>query len=108
MFRTERTKSLLIRLVAEFVKEHWAGGTRITVTRIELPPDLKSATIYVNVSPESKEVETIKELAGLKVKLYNKVASKLKVKYTPRFEFRIDPGEKSRQKVEELISKLKK
>ncbi|MEK7090862.1 MAG: ribosome-binding factor A, partial [Patescibacteria group bacterium] len=87
MFRAERAKSLLTRLVAEFIKEHWIGKTRITVTRVELSLDLRNAIIYVNVNPESEEKEATKELAELKVKLYNKVTGKLEMKFTPRFEF---------------------
>ena len=108
MYRPERIRSLLFRISTEFILAHWTGNSRVTATRIEISRDLKRAVIYVIISPESDENRAMRELAGLRLKLYNEVAEKLKTKFTPRFEFRIDKGEKSRMKIEELLTKIKK
>ena len=108
MYRPERIRSLLFRISTEFIVEHWTGNSRVTATRIEMSRDLKKAVIYVIISPESDENRAMRELSGLRLKLYNEVAGKLKTRFTPRFEFKIDEGEKSRRKIEELLAKIKK
>ena len=107
MYRPERIRSLLFRISTEFIIEHWTGNSRVNAARIEMSRDLKRAIIYVNISPESEENNALRELAGLRIKLYNEVAGKLKTRFTPRFEFKIDRGEKSRQKVEEILRGIK-
>ena len=108
MYKPERIRSLLFRISTEFIIEHWTGNSRVSATRIEISRDLKRAIIYVNISPESEENRAMRELAGLRTKLYNEVAGKLKTRFTPRFEFRVDKGEKNRGKIEELLAKIKK
>lgn len=108
MYRQERVSSLLARLVSEFIAEHWFGLSRVAVSRIEVSKALKEAIVYVIISPESQEKAALKELAAMRLKLYNEVSVKLKTKFTPRFEFRIDKGEKNRERVEKLLKQISK
>lgn len=108
MYRQERVSSLLARLIPEFIAEHWFSPSRVAVSRIEVSKALKEAIVYVIISPESQEKAALRELAAMRLKLYNEVAGILKTKFTPRFEFRIDKGEKNREKIEELLKRINK
>ena len=98
---------MLLRIAAEFIAEHWILDSRVAISRVEVSRGLKAAVIYVTVHPESQEKNALRELAAIGPKLYNDLAGKLKIKFTPRFVFRIDEGEKNREKVEELLRGLK-
>lgn len=106
MYRQERASSLLFRLVSEFIAEHWVGASRVAVSRVEVGKGFKEAAVYIVVSPESQEKNALKELAGMRKKIYNEVAGILKTKFTPRFEFRIDKGEKNRERIEDLLKSI--
>lgn len=99
---------MLARLVSEFIAEHWADESRIAVSRVDVEKGLKEAVIYVIISPELQEKAALRELAAMRLKLYNEVSGKLKTKFTPRFEFRVDKGEKNRATIEELLKNIRK
>ncbi|PIR82153.1 hypothetical protein COU20_03250 [Candidatus Kaiserbacteria bacterium CG10_big_fil_rev_8_21_14_0_10_59_10] len=74
----------------------------ITVTRADVSPDLKNATIYVSVLPHEEEeraIAFVKRQRGL-FREYLKSHSKLK--FLPFIDFVIDEGEKNRQRVDDL------
>ena len=80
----------------------------ITVTRVEMPPDLKSAKVYLTVlgaDEPARILETIRQ----KSRHYRKIlASTVNLKYNPELFFFLDPVPEYESRIDDLIARLKK
>jgi ribosome-binding factor A len=67
----------------------------VTVTRVEMAPDMRSATVHVSVmgSP-SQEQLALRGLASSAGFLQAQIAEKIETRYTPRLRFELDGGVK--------------
>lgn len=125
--RQEKMKSLLRRLVSEFLLRMDFKNQIISVMEVRISENLRFAKIFLSVYPvrsktcqpanESKirtsngiypEKESEKILESVKSKtgeIKKYLASKVKIKFMPEMEFKIDEGEKNRQRIEEILKK---
>jgi ribosome-binding factor A len=104
VFREEKAASFIKNLASEFIKERAQKDILMTVSNVSVSPDLKKATILVSIFPEKKqaeEVEIIKKINPGKFREFAK--DKIRMKFLPFFEFKIDKGEKKRRRIEELL-----
>ena len=65
----------------------------VTVTAVDTAPDLRSARVYVSVLGDESEREST--LAGLRAAhslLQSRIASQMRIKYTPTLTFHYDEG----------------
>lgn len=67
----------------------------ITVTRVEMAPDMRSAIVHVSVmgSP-AREQLALRGLANAAGFLQSRIADRIETRYTPRLRFEIDGGVK--------------
>ena len=67
----------------------------VTVTRVEMAPDMRSAIVHVSVmgSP-TQEALALRGLASSAGFLQAQIAERIETRYTPRLRFEIDPGVK--------------
>jgi len=95
-------KKELMRLAALFFAQNSNRTSMITVTSINIAPDLKRATIGISVLPESHEEQAVL-FAGRRTRdMRDFMGSQLKTKFIPRLEIVIDQGEKNRRRIEDL------
>jgi ribosome-binding factor A len=65
----------------------------VTVTRVEVSPDLRIAKIYVSVMGDEKaERLTMRGLESARGFLQSKVGDRLQIRYTPILRFELDQG----------------
>lgn len=102
--RNVRVTSLLEALVANFLRDEANAEPMITVTHIELSPDLKRATVYVSIFPDGREEDALVFLKRKGGDLRNVVKQKANLKHIPFFDFKIDYGEKNRQRIDEIAN----
>lgn len=103
-----RARSLIQKLAADFIERQInPAGTLTTVTRIETSPSFKEVGIFISVWPELKEGEVFKALKTAKRDFYEYMKKNFKIKYMPVFAFKLDEGERMRQKIEEILQKNK-
>ncbi len=107
LLRQEKVNSLLKDLAASFLSKKTAD-VLITITRIEMSKNLKSAKIFISIFPENKEKETLIWLNGEKNELRKFIGSQIKMKFLPSLEFEIDKEEKSRKRIEEILGLVTK
>ncbi len=103
-FHEEKIKSQLIMLAAQFVAREASRQSIITVTGISLSRDGNHATVLCTVLPEAKEAEAIDFLRRQRTDFYQFVLNYTKGRKTPLFDFSIDVGEKSRQRLDKLFT----
>ncbi len=106
-FRQEKGSSLLKSIASSFIQKEIVSepGVLISITGVELSNDLKEAKIFVSVFPESKEEKIIRILKNNQRRLKEFSKDKIKMKFLPHFEIEIDKGEKSRQRIDEILHK---
>jgi len=101
-FKTEKITELYRELAADFLQRESNGTSLITVTRVVLSPNKKSADILLSVLPEDKE-EIALEFANRQIDDFIAyVKEKARLRSLPFFKFDLDKGEKNRQKIDEL------
>jgi len=108
--RQKRVSSLikeeLSRLLIEEFQNMYSGI--ITVTQIEMSPDLKTAYIYISFYGEEKKEEILERLEKKKGYLRKSIASRVKLKYNPKLIFSIDRTAEYEEKIEKLMKIIKK
>jgi ribosome-binding factor A len=77
----------------------------VTVTGVEISPDLRHARVFVSVLGTPAEQDaSIEGLASAHGFLQRRVASELKLKHTPTLEFTLDHTAETAQRIGRLIS----
>ena len=79
----------------------------VTVTGVEMDPDMRSATVHVSVmgSPAKEEL-ALKGLASSAGFLQAQVADRIETRYTPRLKFKLDSGVKKSIEIARVLSEV--
>jgi ribosome-binding factor A len=101
--RTEKVSNLIKELSAQFLGRIDNKTSLITVMSTDVSPDLKRATIFITVLPESKEKAALEFAKRQKGELREFLKKNMTTKNIPFLEIAIDQGEKNRQKIDELL-----
>ncbi len=84
------------------------SGALVTITRVEMPSDLRSATVYLTVlgaaDPEAI-LTSVRERTGYFRKI---IATAVILKYNPELFFVLDPVPGYESRIDELIEKTRK
>jgi len=101
--RNEKVTNLVKELSAQFLGRENNKTSLITVTSWSTSPDLKRATIFITVLPNSKEHDALDFAKRKRGKLREFLKDNIKIKIIPFIDIEIDKGEKNRQKIDELL-----
>ncbi|MDX1682240.1 MAG: 30S ribosome-binding factor RbfA [Phycisphaeraceae bacterium] len=71
----------------------------ISITRIDVSPDLHDAYVYVSVMPREHERMTLEGLQHAAGFLQSKVRQAVRIKAMPKLNFRLDPSLKKQAEV---------
>jgi len=67
----------------------------VTVTRVEMAPDMRSALVHVSVMGNAaREQLALRGLANAAGFLQSRIADRIETRYTPRLRFELDAGVK--------------
>lgn len=100
--KREKTGEIIHRLAAKFILENSSTGSLITVTRVELSPTGKESKIFFTTLPESEEDTALKFLIRKTPEFKRYVRDKSRIGIIPHIDFKIDYGERNRQRLDEL------
>lgn len=105
--RSVQVEQEIAHMAGDFFARESGVKALITVTRADIAPNFKTATIYVSVLPHTheKEVLTFAKRARSDFREYMQKHSFFHP--VPIVDFEIDYGEKNRQRVDELTRKNK-
>jgi ribosome-binding factor A len=79
----------------------------VTLTGVDVSPDLRQATVYYSVlGPAEQHEATSKALHHAGSHLRTVLGHQVRLKYLPRLSFREDPAITTGQRVEEIIREL--
>jgi len=103
--KDEKLIELFRNLAAQFISRESNRTSLITVTGASLSDDRKYVTIFLSVYPDDKEGEAIKFVSRQRSEFKEFVKGHARIGKIPFFDFKIDKGEKNRQKIESLLKK---
>ena len=109
--RTLRLNALLHREIAEAFYKVFAGGgldlAAVTVTRVEVAPNLRNATVYISIYGHEKERgKILATLTQNAPELQSHVNKDCHLKYTPRLHFIYDPSIERGDRVLDVLHHL--
>jgi len=108
--RPERVAELIQREVVEIIDRHLRDPRihGITVTDVEVSPDLKYATIFVSTLEGGEaRAQALKGLDRAAPAVRHILAPRLGLREVPEVRFRFDESLERGQRVEELLRKLR-
>jgi ribosome-binding factor A len=85
-----------------------ASSGLVTVTRVEMTPDLLNARVYLSVFGAPDPQAFLDRLEEYKGYIRKTLASRVKLKYNPALFFSLDPGPEYADKIDRLIEQAKK
>lgn len=106
--RLNRVSGVLLAELARLIsRERTLEGTVLTVSAVDVTPDLRQAFVYVSIleSPESHD-KVMEKLAKLGFPFQKSLAQRTHLKNTPKLEFRYDNHLERGDKVLELLKEL--
>ena len=75
---------------------------------MHISKDLKEARVYISCFDKTSEKNILKELQLLSVNFQNELKQKLVMKFIPKLSFKIDQSFENINRVEEILSNLKR
>jgi ribosome-binding factor A len=107
--RSQRLSILLREEIADIimrrVKDPRLGF--VTVTDVSMSEDLKIAWAYVSVLDEKDREITLEILNSARGLIRSEVAKRIRVKFIPVLEFRIDSSSSQGDKIDRLLREIK-
>ncbi len=94
------------RRAAEFVRDEGGKSSLITITRVELNPSGKDAVIFFTTLPESEEDTALKFLDRKTPEFKEYIKNKSRIGIIPHLRFKIDYGERNRQRLDEISKEI--
>ncbi len=77
----------------------------VTVTEVEVTPDLKTTTVYVSIF-SGDEVDVRRGLKSAAPFFRRELGRRLSLRYTPAIEFRVDRSAAYGSKIDTLLSEI--
>jgi ribosome-binding factor A len=79
----------------------------VTVTGVEVAPDMRQAKVYVSVmGSQSKQNLSLQGLQSAAGYLQSKVAKRIDTRYTPKLTFVLDQGVKKQIEVSQILGRV--
>ena len=106
--RMRKVNELLREVVAEAATDLKDPGLGfLTITGVDATPDLRTAVVYYSVLGTDEEVaETGAALQRAAPRIQSIAGSQIRMKYTPRLTFKLDPSISEGLKIDQLLHEL--
>jgi len=105
--RTERVNELLREEISDLLRTDLRDpriGGLVTVTHVDVSPDLRRASAYVSVLGTAEEREsTMRALRHARPFLRRELSRRVSLRYTPELEFRSDVSMERAQEMTDLM-----
>lgn len=75
----------------------------VSVTAVDTAPNLRQATVYIDVLREEQAPEAIASLRRAARRLQSVIGAQVRMKFTPTLEFRMDEGIIGGAKIDALL-----
>jgi len=100
--KREIIAEILHRLASQFVHEEASKSSLLTITRVEMSPTGKEAKIFFTTLPEDQEDTALKFLERKTPEFQRYIRDESRIGIIPHVDFKIDFGERNRQRLDTL------
>ena len=100
--KRERVAEVVHRLAAKFILEESSKSSLLTITRVEISPTGKEAKIFFTTLPDKQEDTALKFLERKTPEFTRYVRDNSRIGIVPHIDFKIDYGERNRQRLDQL------
>lgn len=100
--RQDKVSDVILHHAGEYIAREANRNSLITPTHVTISPDLKRATIYFSVFPTNGEERALAFLKRHRNEFRSFLKKRISFKVLPFVDFKIDEGEKNRQRLDEL------
>lgn len=100
--RQIQVSEIIAHLAGDFLARESNRQSLMTVTRADISPDFKQATVFLSVLPESLEESALAFAKRERSAFRDYVKKHAKFHPIPTVDFEIDYGEKNRQRIDDL------
>ena len=90
-----------------FYDEH-IENNNITITEVNVSPDLKNAKIYVMPLGGANKLDALNSLSKASGRLKKFISSNINLRQTPKLTFKIDETFEYAKKINDILDKIKK
>jgi ribosome-binding factor A len=97
-----------MELIATFIRQEANSDPLITVTSLDLSPDMKRAIVFITTIPDGREQDALIFVKRNAKHLREYLKKKARIKNIPHLDFMVDAGEKHRQHMDELVIDIAK
>jgi len=108
--RSQRVSDLLREEVADIImyklKDPRVGF--ITVTGADVTADLKMASVYISIMKDEEKETTLNILNSAKSFIRSELSKRLRMKFIPAIEFRLDSSIEYGYKIDSLLNEIRK
>jgi len=104
--RSDRMKSLLMEMIAKFIREEANTNPLITVSNLIISPNNREVKVLITTIPNSGEADALIFLKRKGSDLRNYIKKNGRFQYIPHVDFQIDYGERHRQHIDEVVQKI--
>ncbi len=94
-------------LRSSFYDKH-IENNNITITEVNVSPDLKNAKVYVMPLGGEKKLDVLNSLNKATGRLKKIISSNLSLRQTPKLIFKIDDTFENAKKINDILDKIKK
>jgi ribosome-binding factor A len=101
--RQGRVATLIKECAATFIQLEANTNPLITVTRVDIAPDLKRAIVFFTTIPDGKENDALIFLKRSAGDFRDYLKQHAQLKRIPHIEFFLDAGERHRQHIDEVM-----
>lgn len=106
--RMLRVNSTLREVLAEAVERmNDSRLEMVSITGVDTAPDLRHATVYVDVLEPDDQEPALAALNGAARRLQGAIAGQVRMKHTPTLEFQIDPGISGGERIDEILRSMR-
>ncbi|MDH3189622.1 MAG: 30S ribosome-binding factor RbfA [Acidimicrobiia bacterium] len=77
----------------------------VSITGVDTAPNLRRATVYVDVLAEDGEA-AIEALEAAAKRLQKAIGRQVRMKFTPVLDFQLDPGVRGGERIDEILRTL--
>lgn len=106
--RSERVKSLLIEMIASFIREEANSNPLITVSNLVVSPNNRDVKVQITTIPDGGEANALVFLKRKGTDLRNYIKKHGRFQYIPNIDFEIDYGERHRQHIDAITNKIER
>lgn len=104
--RTTKIEGIITQAAATFVLQEANTDPLITITRVDISPDLRKALIFFTTIPEGKQADAEIFLRRSAGEFRQHLKKNVALKRIPHIEFMLDAGERHRQHIDDVIRNI--